>query len=72
MSGLSAGGSLLRISLKCSSHLDLCSASLLMVLPSSTFTGFEGFFLFPGSLLYLRVPSCLFCALPFQLVLLGH
>ena len=27
MSGLSAGRSLLRISLKCSSHLDICSAS---------------------------------------------
>ena len=44
MSGLSAGGSLLRVSLKCSSHLDLCSTSLFMVLPSLSFTGIEGFF----------------------------
>ena len=34
MSGVSVGGSLLRISLKCSSHPDLCSASLFMVLLS--------------------------------------
>ena len=49
MSGLSAGGSLLRIYLKYSSHLDLCSTSLLMVLPSMSFTGFEKFLLFPAS-----------------------
>ena len=49
MSGLSAGGSLLRIYLKCSSHFDICSASLFMVLPSLSFTGFEGFLLFPAS-----------------------
>ena len=53
MSGLSAGGSVLRISLKCSSHLDLCSASLLMVLPSLSFTGFKGFLLFPTSVLVI-------------------
>ena len=73
MSGLSAGGSLLRITLKCSSHLDLCPASLFMVLPSLSFTGFDRFFLFPlVFLLYHRVSSCLFCALSFQLMLLGH
>ena len=53
MSGLSAGGSLLRISLKCSSHLYLWSASLFMVLPSLSFTGFEGFLLFPASVLVI-------------------
>ena len=53
MSGLSAGGSLLRISLKCSSHLDLCSTSLFMVLPSLSFTGFEGFLLFPANVLVI-------------------
>ena len=49
MSGLSAGGSLLRIYLKCSSHVDLCSTSLFMVLSSMSFTGFERFLLFPAS-----------------------
>ena len=55
--GLSAGGSLLRISLKCSSHLDLCSASLFMVLPYLSFTGFEGFLLFPASVLVISQSS---------------
>ena len=41
MSGLSAGGSLLRISLKRSSHLYLCFASLFKVLPSLSFPYFE-------------------------------
>ena len=60
MFGLSADGSLLRISLKCSSHLDLCSTSLFMVLPSLSFAGFEGFLLFPAScyiLEFLHVSS---------------
>ena len=53
MFGLSVDGSLLRISLKCSSHLDLCSTSL-------SFAGFEGFLLFPAScyiLEFLHVSS---------------
>ena len=49
MSGLSADGSLLRISLKCSFHLDICSASLFKVHPSLYFTGFEGFHRVPTS-----------------------
>ena len=53
MSGLSAGGSLLRVSLKCSSHLDLCSTSLFKVLPSLSFIGFERFLLFPASVLVI-------------------
>ena len=53
MSGLFAGGSLLRISLKCSFHLDICSTSLFKVLPSLSFIGFEGFLLFPASVLVI-------------------
>ena len=70
---VSVGGSLLRVSLKCSSHLHLCSTSFFMVLPSLSYTGFERFLLsLLVFLLHHRIPSCLFCALPFQLVLLGH
>ena len=53
MSGLSVGGFLLRISLKCSFHLDICPTSLFKVLPSLSFTGFEGFLLFPASVLVI-------------------
>ena len=53
MSGLSAGGSLLRVYLKCYFHLDICSTSLFKVLPSLSFTGFEGFLLFPASVLVI-------------------
>ena len=55
MSGLFAGGSLLRISLKCSFHLDICSTFLFKVLPSLSFIGFEGFFYPLVFLLYQRV-----------------
>ena len=71
--GLSTGGSLLMISLKCSSHLNRKSASLFTVLPYLSFTGFKGFRLSPPVFLLCRiVPSDIFCMLPFQLVLLGH
>ena len=53
MSGLSGVRSLLRISLKCSFHLDICSASLFKVLPSLSLTGFEGFLLFLASVLVI-------------------
>ena len=53
MSDLSAGGSMWKISLKRSSHLDICSASLFNVLPSLCFTGFEGFLLFPAIVLVI-------------------
>ena len=53
MPGLSAGGSLLRISLECSPHLDLSSASLIVVLPSLSFTGFEGFLHISASVLVI-------------------
>ena len=70
-SGLSAGGSLLRISLKF--FPILIFSSLPCVLPYLSFTGFERFLLFPlVFLLYRRIPSYLFCALSFQLVLLGY
>ena len=78
MSGLSALGSVLRISLKCSSHPDLCSTSLFKVLPSLSFTGFERFLLFPASVVviseFLHVSSvhCHFslCCYFFDVVLL--
>ena len=53
MFGISADGSLLRISLKCSFHLDICTASLFKFLPSLYFTGFEGFLLFTASVLII-------------------
>ena len=57
LSGLSTDGSLLRITLKFSFHLDRYSTSLCTVIPSLFFIGFEEFVVYCYIIQFLHVSS---------------
>ena len=60
MSAGTDGGGRLSVSMKCSAHLFLWSPSLVMVLPSLSFTGRLGFLVFPESTLVISYSLFIF------------